>query len=52
MFKIGIAEDDVKIAGLIRSGLEEQGYDVTVSTNGQVALRPFSTMTSSCSSLM
>nr|WP_039866964.1 response regulator transcription factor [Pedobacter sp. BAL39] len=41
MFKIGIAEDDVKIAGLIRSGLEEQGYDVTVSTNGQVALQTF-----------
>lgn len=41
MFKIGIAEDDVKIAGLIRSGLEEQGYDVTVSTNGTLALQTF-----------
>lgn len=41
MFKIGIAEDDLKIAGLIKSGLEEQGYQVTVLNSGPLALQTF-----------
>lgn len=41
MFKIGLAEDDLKIAGLIKTGLEEQGYQVTVVFNGEKALQTF-----------
>lgn len=41
MLKIGLAEDDVKIAGLIKTGLEEQGYAVTAITNGLQALEEF-----------
>lgn len=41
MFKIGLAEDDFKIAGLIKTGLEEQGYLVTIVSNGEQALQTF-----------
>lgn len=41
MFLIGIAEDDVKIAGLVKAGLEEQGYQVIVASNGEDALHLF-----------
>jgi len=41
MFKIGLAEDDLKIAGLIKTGLEEQGYLVTMVSNGEEALQIF-----------
>ncbi|WGQ08769.1 response regulator transcription factor [Pedobacter gandavensis] len=41
MFKIGLAEDDLKIAGLIKTGLEEQGYLVTIESNGEQALKTF-----------
>lgn len=41
MFKIGLAEDDLKIAGLIKTGLEEQGYLVTIVSNGEEALQAF-----------
>jgi two-component system copper resistance phosphate regulon response regulator CusR len=41
MPKIGLAEDDLKIAGLIKNGLEEQGYDVAVFNNGEAALQAF-----------
>lgn len=41
MFKIGLAEDDLKIAGLIKTGLEEQGYLVTIVSNGEEALQIF-----------
>lgn len=41
MFKIGLAEDDLKIAGLIKTGLEEQGYLVTIVSNGEEALQTF-----------
>ncbi|MBC8984752.1 response regulator transcription factor [Pedobacter sp. N36a] len=41
MFKIGLAEDDLKIAGLIKTGLEEQGYLVTIEPNGEQALKTF-----------
>ena len=42
MFKIGLAEDDNKIATLIKNGLQENGYDVLVVNNGAEALREFS----------
>jgi len=38
---IGLAEDDLKIAELIKGGLIEQGYDVVAISNGQEALRVF-----------
>jgi two-component system copper resistance phosphate regulon response regulator CusR len=38
---IGLAEDDLKIAELIKVGLEEQGYDVITTSNGQEAVRIF-----------
>lgn len=41
MLKIGLAEDDLKIAGLIKTGLEEQGYAVTIVANGTQALQIF-----------
>jgi two-component system copper resistance phosphate regulon response regulator CusR len=43
MFKIGLAEDDQKIAALIKTGLEEYGYEVTSIPDGQQALDIFST---------
>lgn len=41
MFKIGLAEDDLKIASLTKTGLEEQGYQVTVVANGEQAFEVF-----------
>ncbi|MBE9601838.1 response regulator transcription factor [Pedobacter sp. MC2016-24] len=41
MLKIGLAEDDLKIASLIKTGLEEQGYTVTIVPNGTQALQTF-----------
>lgn len=43
MFKIGLAEDDQKIAELIKTGLEEYGYEITSIPDGQQALDIFST---------
>lgn len=43
MFKIGLAEDDQKIAALIKTGLEEYGYEITSIPDGQQALEIFST---------
>lgn len=41
MFKIGLAEDDVKIASLIKTGLEEHNYNVTTIPDGIMALYAF-----------
>ncbi|WP_199120885.1 response regulator transcription factor [Pedobacter sp. ASV28] len=41
MYKIGLAEDDQKIAKLIKEGLEENGYEVTVFHSGTFALETF-----------
>lgn len=41
MFSIGLAEDDPKIADLIKKGLEEEGYALTVVHNGLDALEKF-----------
>ena len=41
MYKIGLAEDDHKIASLIKNGLEENGYEVVVMNNGTAALEAF-----------
>lgn len=41
MFKIGLAEDDFKIASLIKSGLEERGYLLDSYTDGAEALFRF-----------
>lgn len=41
MFKIGLAEDDVKIASLIKTGLEEHNYSVTTIPDGIMALYAF-----------
>jgi len=41
MFKIGLAEDDTKIAQLIKTGLEEQQYAVTSRPEGFSALAEF-----------
>jgi len=41
MFKIGLAEDDVKIASLVKSGLEEHNYSVTTIADGFMALYTF-----------
>lgn len=41
MFKIGLAEDDVKIASLIKTGLEEHNYNVTTIPDGVMALYAF-----------
>jgi two-component system copper resistance phosphate regulon response regulator CusR len=43
MPKIGLAEDDLKIAELIKTGLEEQGYQITAISNGLQALETFQT---------
>ena len=43
MPKIGIAEDDQKISGLIKAGLEEHGYEVNAFTNGRIGYQAFST---------
>jgi len=42
MFKIGIAEDDVKISALLKSALAENGYEVLSATDGMSALELFS----------
>lgn len=41
MYKIGLAEDDPKIALLIKNGLEEHGYEVSTYPDGQSALNTF-----------
>jgi len=41
MLKIGLAEDDVKIASLITTGLEEHQYEVTAIADGLEALNEF-----------
>lgn len=41
MFKIGFAEDDLKIGGLVKTGLQENGYEVISVVNGQQALEEF-----------
>jgi two-component system copper resistance phosphate regulon response regulator CusR len=41
MSLIGLAEDDLKIAQLIKTGLEEQGYQVVSVANGNEALQLF-----------
>lgn len=41
MFKIGLAEDDVKIAGLVKTGLEEHGYTVNAIADGLNAMYAF-----------
>jgi two-component system copper resistance phosphate regulon response regulator CusR len=41
MFKIGLAEDDIKIASLVKSGLEEHNYSVTTIPEGFMALYTF-----------
>jgi len=41
MINIGIAEDDIKIAALIKKGLEELNYEVSVFSNGEDALLAF-----------
>ncbi|RDC58156.1 DNA-binding response regulator [Pedobacter chinensis] len=43
MLKIGVAEDDVKIADLLQSALEENGYQVQTVFNGIDAFDCFST---------
>lgn len=40
---IGLAEDDLKIAGLVKRGLEESGYAVVAVSNGEEALQVFHT---------
>ncbi|KIO78241.1 transcriptional regulator [Pedobacter lusitanus] len=41
MFNIGLAEDDVKIASLVKTGLEEHNYNVTTIPDGIMALFTF-----------
>jgi len=41
MLKIGIAEDDPKIAALLQTALEENGYQINVVSNGIDALEHF-----------
>jgi len=41
MYKIGLAEDDNRIASLIKSGLEENGYEVTAVSDGRQAFSEF-----------
>jgi len=41
MFNIGLAEDDVKIASLVKTGLEEHNYKVTTIPDGIMALYTF-----------
>ena len=41
MLRIGIAEDDLKIASLLKSALEENGYDAVAIDSGIAALQVF-----------
>lgn len=41
MYSIGLAEDDHKIATLIKSGLQENGYEVRIYHDGKSALQGF-----------
>jgi two-component system copper resistance phosphate regulon response regulator CusR len=41
MYKIGLAEDDEKIAALVKTGLEEHNYTVTTFPDGIMALYAF-----------
>ncbi|SMD01928.1 response regulator transcription factor [Pedobacter africanus] len=41
MFKIGLAEDDLKIGSLVKTGLEESGYEVVHFTDGRQLLENF-----------
>jgi len=41
MFNIGLAEDDIKIASLVKTGLEEHNYNVTTIPDGIMALYTF-----------
>jgi DNA-binding response OmpR family regulator len=41
MYRIGLAEDDHKIAALIKNGLEEQGYKVSIFHDGALAFDAF-----------
>ncbi|MFN0256588.1 response regulator transcription factor [Pedobacter ureilyticus] len=41
MYSIGLAEDDHKIAALIKNGLEENGYEVHIYHDGKSALEAF-----------
>lgn len=41
MFKIGLAEDDLKIGSLVKTGLEESGYAVVHFTDGRQLLENF-----------
>ena len=41
MLRIGIAEDDIKIAALLTSALEENGYTAVAIANGEIALQVF-----------
>lgn len=41
MYKIGLAEDDPKIAALIKSGLQENGYEVNSYPDGETAFHAF-----------
>ncbi len=41
MYKIGLAEDDQKIASLVKAGLEEHHYTVTTIPDGIMALYAF-----------
>ncbi|SOD14354.1 response regulator transcription factor [Pedobacter xixiisoli] len=41
MYTIGLAEDDHKIAALIKNGLEENGYEVSIYHDGNSALQAF-----------
>lgn len=41
MYKIGLAEDDPKIAALIKSGMQENGYEVSSYPDGEMALNAF-----------
>lgn len=45
MYKIGIAEDDQKIATLIKNGLAENGYDTSIYLDGNSAIQAFSNQT-------
>lgn len=41
MLRIGIAEDDTKIASLLKAALEENGYEAVAIANGTAALAVF-----------
>lgn len=42
MIQILVVEDEVKVARHLKKGLEEQGYEVVITYDGDVALRLFS----------